>query len=303
MTNEELAVMIRSGVNVSENMAALYENNKGMIAALAWKFQAYAELEDLHQEGFIGLCHAVDAWDPEGGASFIHYASFWIRQTMQRYIENCGSCIRIPSGQQQQIRQYKKIIALCLKELGRKPSELELCRILNISQDNLHKLQESAIIEQIQSLSVPLGEDGDLSLEDVIPDPRDDYASILDEMQQEELSNTLWPIVDSLEEKQAQTLRARYREGKTLKETGKVLGCGLQQARAIETKALQQLRRRRYADRLRPFLYDDVIKSKGIQGTSAERFRQTWTSATERVALQEITTKWNYNGTKKPCRQ
>lgn len=227
----------------------------------------------------------MDAWEPEGGASFIHYAVFWIRQAMQRYIENNGSCVRIPSGQQQRIRKYKKLCARYLKLLGREPADWELCRLLDVSQDVLHHIREDARKGQIQSLSAPLGEDGDLSLEDTIPDPRDDYAGILDAVQQEELEAVLWPMVDSLEERQAKTLRARYQDGKTLKETGEALGCSLQQARVIETNALRTLRRPRYADRLRPFLYDDMVRSKGMQGTGAERFRQTWTSATERVAL------------------
>ena len=286
MTNEELAILIHAGVDVPENMAALYEQNKGMIAALAWKLRAYAELEDLRQEGYIGLCNAVDAWEPEGGASFIHYAVFWIRQAMQRYIENNGSCVRIPSGQQQRIRKYKKVCAQYLKLLGRGPAEWELCRLLDVSRDNLHYIQEDARKGQIGSLSVPLGEDGELSLQDTIPDQRDDYAGVLDKIQQEELGAVLWPMVDSLEERQAQMLRARYQDGKTLKETGEALGCSLQQARAIETNALRTLRRPRYADRLRPFLDDDMVRSRGMQGTSVERFRETWTSATERVALE-----------------
>lgn len=285
MSNEELAVLIRAGVDVPENMAALYEQNKGMIAALAWKLRAYAELEDLRQEGYIGLCNAVDAWEPEGGASFIHYAAFWIRQAMQRYIENNGSCVRIPSGQQQKIRKYKKIRGQYLKLLGREPADWELCRLLDVSRDVLHRIQEDARKGQIGSLNAPLGEDGELSLEDTISDHRDDYASVLDAVQQEELAAVLWPMVDSLEERQARTLRARYQDGKTLKETGEALGCSLQQARVIETNALRTLRRPRYANRLRPFLYDDMVRSKGMQGTGAERFRQTWTSATERVAL------------------
>ena len=285
MTNEELAVLIRAGVDVPENMAALYEQNKGMIAALAWNLRAYAELEDLRQEGYIGLCNAVDAWEPEGGASFIHYAVFWIRQTMQRYIENNGNCVRIPSGQQQRIRKYKKIRGQYLKLLGREPADWELCRLLGVSRNVLHHIREDARKSQIGSLNAPLCEDGDLSLEDTIPDQRDDYAGVLDAVQQEELEAVLWPMVDSLEERQARTLRARYQEGKTLRETGESLGCSLQQARVIETNALRTLRRPRYANRLRPFLYDDMARSKGMQGTGAERFRQTWTSATERAAL------------------
>ena len=226
MSNEELVIRIRAGVDRVQNMEKLYNQNRGMICKIASKYQSYAEYDDLLQEGFIGLCSAVDAWEPEGGASFIAYAVFWIRQAMQRYIENNGSCVRIPSGQQQKIWKYKKICAQYLTLLGREPADWELCRLLGVSRDNLHYIQEDARKGQIGSLSIPLGEDGELSLQDTIPDQRDDYAGVLDKIQQEELGAVLWPMVDSLEERQAKTLRARYQEGKTLKETGEALGCG-----------------------------------------------------------------------------
>ena len=171
--------------------------NRGMICKIASKYQSYAEYDDLLQEGFVGLCNAVDAWEPEGGASFIAYAVFWIRQAMQRYIENNGSCVRIPSGQQQKIWKYKKICAQYLTLLGREPAEWELCRLLDVSRDNLHYIQEDARKGQIGSLSIPLGEDGELSLQDTIPDQRDDYAGVLDKIQQEELGAVLWPMVDT----------------------------------------------------------------------------------------------------------
>lgn len=286
MSNEELVIRIRAGVDRVQNMEKLYNQNRGMICKIASKYQSYAEYDDLLQEGFIGLCSAVDAWEPEGGASFIAYAVFWIRQAMQRYIENNGSCVRIPSGQQQKIWKYKKICAQYLTLLGREPADWELCRLLGVSRDNLHYIQEDARKGQIGSLSIPLGEDGELSLQDTIPDQRDDYAGVLDKIQQEELGAVLWPMVDSLEERQAKTLRARYQEGKTLKETGEALGCGLQQARSIEAKAMRTLRQPRYADRLRPFLYDEELRSRAMHGTGAQRFRDTWISATEREALK-----------------
>lgn len=286
MINEELAILIRAGVDVPENMAALYEQNKGMIAKLAGRFKAYAEFDDLMQEGYIGLCNAVDAWEPDGGACFISYAVYWMKQAMQRYIENCGSCVRVPVHQQQRIRKYKKLCAQYLKHLGREPADWELCRLLGVSRDVLHHIQEDVRKGQIGSLSAPLGEEGDLTLEDTIPDQRDDSAGVLDAVQQEELQAVLWPMVDSLGDQQALALRARYQEGKTLKETGELLGCNSSYAHVLEGKALRALRRSSYADQLRPFLYDDITRDRGMQGTGAKRFKETWTSATERVALE-----------------
>ncbi len=289
MSNEEIVTRIKAGIDGAANMELLYTQNRGMLCKIASKYQSYAEYDDLLQEGFVGLCNAVDAWEPEGGASFIAYAVFWISQAMQRYIENNGSCMRIPSGQQQKIRKYKRTCAQYLKLLGREPADWELCRLLDVSRDALRHIREDAGKSQIRSLNTPLSEDGELSLQDTIPDQRDDYAGVLDKMQQEELGAVLWPMVDSLEERQAKTLRARYQEGKTLKETGEALGCGLQQARSIEAKAMRTLRQPRYADRLRPFLYDEELRSRAMHGTGAEHFRQTWTSATEREALKMYT--------------
>ena len=285
MSNEEIVTRIKAGIDGAANMELLYNQNRGMLCKIASKYQSYAEYDDLLQEGFVGLCNAVDAWEPEGGASFISYAVFWIRQAMQRYIENNGSCVRIPSGQHQKIRKYKKIRSQYLKLLGREPADWELCRLLDVSRDNLRRIQEDARKGQIGSLNAPLSEDGELSLEDTIPDQRDDYAAVLDAVQNDELGAVLWPMVYELGERPALVLRARYQDGKTLKETGEALGCGLHQASGIESNALRTLRRPRYTDRLRPFLNDGAIRSRAMHGTGAQRFRDTWTSATEREAI------------------
>lgn len=109
MTNEQLVLRIRSGEDVAENMAALYDQNRGMLAKLAIKYQSYTEFDDLMQEGYIGLCHAVDAWKVDKGVPFLSYAVFWIKQSMYRYIENNGSSIRIPVHQRGRIRKYKQL--------------------------------------------------------------------------------------------------------------------------------------------------------------------------------------------------
>ena len=80
MTNEILVELIRAGENTADNMQKLWEQNRGMIWKIAQQYRNKAEIEDLMQEGFIGLCNAVDAWQPDAGASFLHYAVFWIKQ-------------------------------------------------------------------------------------------------------------------------------------------------------------------------------------------------------------------------------
>ena len=142
MDNEQLVARIRAGEDVAENMSLLYVRNKGMIAKMAGKYQGHDELDDLMQEGYIGLCNAVDAYDSEGGASFLHYALFWIRQAMQWYLENCGSCIRIPASQLYKVRKYEKLKRQYLQEFGREPQDWELCRLLEVSYSALQQLKK-----------------------------------------------------------------------------------------------------------------------------------------------------------------
>ena len=96
MDNEQLVARIRAGVDTADNMLALYEQNHGFIHKMALKYSGYAEIEDLKQEAYIGLCAAVEHYDEDKGVAFISYAGFWIKQTMQRYIDNCGGVVRLP---------------------------------------------------------------------------------------------------------------------------------------------------------------------------------------------------------------
>ena len=94
MTNEELVALIQAGENVAENMELLYDQIKGLICSIAWRYRNAGEIEDLEQEGFLALYSAVDGFDPAAGCRFSSYAEKWIRQRMIRYIQDCGSCLR-----------------------------------------------------------------------------------------------------------------------------------------------------------------------------------------------------------------
>lgn len=108
MTNEQLAARIRSGENVGNNMAALYDQVKDFIHAMAYKYHGQGELEDLEQEGFLALYDAIDHYEADQGVKFLTYASHWIRQRMQKYIQNTGSPLRLSAGRQEAIRKYRK---------------------------------------------------------------------------------------------------------------------------------------------------------------------------------------------------
>lgn len=104
-----VAELIQGGIDVTENMEALYKQMSGLIAKIAWRYRSLEEVEDLKQEGYLGLYKAALAFSPAAGVPFYQYAALWIRQKIRRYIENCGSVVRIPSGQKKLLYQYRKL--------------------------------------------------------------------------------------------------------------------------------------------------------------------------------------------------
>lgn len=287
MTNEELVNEIKSGINTTNNMAALYKRNRGMIALIARRYQSKSEFDDLMQEGYLGLCRAVDAYDSAQGVTFLSYAEYWIRQGMQRYIEDSGTCVRMPSGRQQQIREYNKIERLYLGETGEKPEKSTLCKLLGVSPTVLAEIEKSMEKWHVLSLDTPIGDEGDSTLCDLIPDDSAPYAAVLDEIQHEELKAVLWPIVDALGERESKIIRGRYQDGKTLKALGEEIGVTTESVRQSERKAIRALRNPAPRKKLQPFI-EERIRSKALIGTGVNTFNRTWTSATERVALEDI---------------
>lgn len=286
VTNEQLVLRIKAGENTAANMEELYKQNKGMINLWAKKYGHLAEIDDLIQEGFIGLCKAVDAWKPEGDTQFITYAVYWIRQSMLRYVDNSKSCVRIPVYNRQNIWKYEEIRQQYRKLYNRAPEDREVCGLMGINQRALEQIKKDAEFEKISSLDVPVGVDQDTSVGDLIDDPGSSVDQDLEDLQEQELKAVLWPMVDNLEELQPAVIRKRFQKNMTLKETGEALGITLEQVRNIQDKGLRKLRLPKHSDILRTFMYDEKIRCMGMHGIGAGTFNRTWTSATEKAAIK-----------------
>lgn len=290
MTNEQLVLRIQAGEDVAENVLQLWKQNKGLIYKMAKGYGKPAEEEDLAQEGYFGLCAAVDRYDFSKERPFINYAALWIRQSMKRYIKGNGT-IRIPEWAQNLSNQYRRMTVQWLQECGCKPTDQEACYYLEISQETLEGIKKCDQVRKINSLDIPIGEEGDGTLYDLIPGTGDFEENVLEQVQKEQLKAVLWPLVDSLPENQAAAIHGRFQEGLTLRECGERMGVKIEAARQWERKALQTLRRPSNADILRPFLpdwEDERIYNAALHGNGAGRFQRTWTSSTEREALRDI---------------
>lgn len=233
----------------------------------------------------MGLCDAVQGYRPEEGAAFSTYALIWIRQSIQRYIDDCSTAVRIPVHRRQEIVKYRRVCSSFEKSYGRKPTDWEVSRLLDVSRETVDRIKEAAEMGRTASLDTPIGEDGEDTISDLQPGAADVEGSVLDAVQKEQLKAVIWPLVDTLPGKQPAVIRMRYQEGLTLRECGERLGLALQGIRTHENNALRSMRHGSRAKQLRPFL-DDYIYSRGTQGNGTGTFNRTWTSSTERVALK-----------------
>ena len=291
MTNEQLAIRIKAGIDVANNMLQLWQQNRGFIHKIVNQYKAYADAEDLEQEGYLGLSAAVEHYNSDEGVTFLHYASFWIKQYMSRYIKSNGT-IRLPEFMQGRIREYNKMVQKWQQNYHRKPTDGEICHFLDLSWEMLENLKKAVQMAKIGSLDVPIGEDEDCSLYDLIPGSMDEEEQVesivLEKVQKEELCAVVWPLVDSLTDDQAKTIRARYQDNMTFREIAEDQGVSVEMARQRERQGLRELRKPSKSKLLRPFLPDDNrIYSMGLQGNGVGSFNRTWTSSTERAALQE----------------
>ena len=290
MTNEQLAVRIRAGENVGDNMAILYDQVKDFIHAMAYKYHGQGELEDLEQEGFLALYDAIDHYEADQGVKFLTYASHWIRQRMQKYIQNTGSPLRLSAGRQKAIRKYRKFCTEFQTEQGRKPTEAELCRSLWLTLEQLREIQYDACMTAVKRLDAPIkGAEGeeDTTLGELAASATDPCEELLDRLEQEELCSILWQCVDGLPGKQPDVIRSRYKDNMTMKQCGQFCGISEAEVRKQQLKALRSLRSGENAKKLRPFLPGDAwIYSGALIGNGVDHFNQTWTSSTERVALE-----------------
>lgn len=290
MTNEQLVVRIQAGEDVGNNMAQLYEQVKDFIRSIAWKYRDSGEMEDLIQEGYLALYPAIDNYDPAAGCRFLTYAGHWIRQGMRRYLQNNGHCISLPVHCLEQIQKMKKFQADFEKEHGREATSAEIARFMWLALEQVEALRKNACMMAVGSLDAPvMGADGteDTTVGALVATGDNLEENVIDQMYHESLCAALWQCVDRLPGKQPDVIRSRYKDNMTMKQCGEVCGISIEATRQQHMKALRSLRSGENAKKLRPFLPEDAwIYSGALIGNGVERFNHTWTSSTERIAME-----------------
>ena len=285
MDNEQLVARIRAGEDVAKNMLELYNQNRGFIVKVAKRYQGFAEMEDLLQEGYIGLSEAVSRYDADKNSSFIHYAAFWIRQSMSRYVDNCGSVVRIPVQARGEIREYNRVVREYRKYYGEWPSDYALSRLLGVTREKLQEIRKSAQIGQMRSLSEVLGGDGEeFTLEDSIASDQDLEGEAVREADTAAMKHELWVAVDRLPGNLPEVVKRRYIDGQTLREIGAALGMDGSKVDRIEKKALRTLREPGLSRKYHKY-YEEYISAESYRHVGVESFMRTGLSEVELEVL------------------
>lgn len=285
MDNEQLVSRIQGGDDEAESMLQLWEQNRGFIATMARKYTSLAEMEDLEQEGYLGLCEAVRHYEPDKGMKFISYSAFWIKQAMRRYIENCGAVVRLPANMREWIKKYNRVLHEYQKAYHEWPSDRALCWLLGVKLEKLRAIQKAANMRQIGSLSSPLEADSDdLTLGDTISSGEDLEEDACRRLDREDLKRTVWVAVDQLPGDQPAVIRMIYQEGMTRGDAGKSLGFSRNKAETLERRTLKTLSLSRRSGKYRAY-YGEYLAAAPVHHVGVETFRQTWYSEVEREVL------------------
>ena len=235
----ELAKRIERGDLAAKER--MINSNLRLVVSQARRYQGHGlAIEDLVQEGMLGLIRAVEKFDWRRGFKFSTYGTLWIRQAIQRGLQNQGRTIRVPVHIAQRQVKVRKIESELNTKLSREPTDEEIAAVADLPIEEVVELRE--LSRGLASLDQPVGDEGETAFGDLLAS---DQPEPIDKVADADRDRRIKDVVEQLPDAERNVIQLRFGlagdEPMTLKQAGSELGISVERARQLEERGLRRL--------------------------------------------------------------
>lgn len=252
-SDQEQAIGDRITAGDQAAKTELIEANLRLVVSVAKKYNSNTSIPflDLVQEGNMGLMHAVEKFDFTRGFKFSTYATYWIKQYIQRAIADQGRAIRVPVHIVEANNLINRTERQLTQSFGRKATPEEVAKELEMDMEKYTSIIEHS--KSLLSMDKTINDDEDTDMNEIVGDSRAENP--VEKMRKEATREMIIKVFDSLDEREKEIIMMRYGfddgEAKTLDDIGELVGLTRERVRQIEIKALRKLRQPARANAIR----------------------------------------------------